>query len=552
LELSSPVPESFTTMTYKDAGFQMKATAKHYESRTEEEGELTESYEFNVANTGISTAVKFLKLGAYDELNWHDTLIRIDNVAEELSVDSLISFETYKYGNICPAYLLRYQQDTAMLQGRKIGIFCNDHLISVDISAPIPVAYTAIVDSLIQSIQLDINENSFASMLEPKDMKILTDLTSPDTTIFREALAAFNDYEGFTTDHLPAICELLPEELLDEGVAYGAKYDIITKLHAFEMAAVEDALVGYYAHCKDPIVRARIVESMSQKTSESALENLWLLLDQTEEDQELPADLFSVYRDSLALFQQDYVRIKSLLERGVAIPQSLGLFVDYMDVEGVEAMIQADSVWLQTRIQKEIAAFRILVEQDSTESISAFIMDYLLNTDLDEQEKELYRTLTEAEDVYGKYRVVHNSLLQGQGVSDQLLEEVTSNDYYHYWTLKAFHQSQRELPSALAEQEQIAQAIMKHYIYNKLDYQSETCALIRVLPKDATVHDGNYLFMRCASEGEQSYYLGCVGPFDDQGKFDFDQEKSAYFNTPQMATDPETLLQVLLDYIDKL
>nr|MBX2876636.1 TraB/GumN family protein [Saprospiraceae bacterium] len=164
LELSSPVPESFTTMTYKDAGFQMKATAKHYESRTEEEGELTESYEFNVANTGISTAVNFLKLGAYDELNWHDTLIRIDNLAEELSFDSLISFETYKYGNICPAYLLRYQQDTAMLQGRKIGIFCNDHLISLDISAPIPVAYTAIVDSLIQSIQLDINENSFASM----------------------------------------------------------------------------------------------------------------------------------------------------------------------------------------------------------------------------------------------------------------------------------------------------------------------------------------------------------------------------------------------------
>lgn len=552
LELSAPVPDFPKTMRYLPAGFQMTAAAKHYGIKTEEEGSITESYDFNVPNTGISVALNFVKVGPYEQLNWNDTLIRLENVSEELNYDSIIDFETYKYGNTCPAYRIIYQQDSAMLQGTKIGIFCNDHLISIDVSAPRPSVYLAIVDSLIRSIKLDIDETSFASMTKSKDMRILTDLTSTDTIVFKAALEAFNGYEHFTVDHLPAICELLPEKLLDEGVAYGAKYDIITALHAFEMAAAEDALVEYYPICGDPIVRARIAESMSQRTSETALANLWKILDQTQEDQGLPEGLFSTYRDSIALFQRDYIRIKDLLERGVAVPQSLALIVDYMEVDGARALIQGDSLWLRSRIRREMAAFKLLVSKDSTESISTFIMDYLLNTEMDDSEKELYRILTEASDVYGKYRVVHNSLLQDQVISDQLLEEVMNNDYYHYWTLQAYHQSQVELPAKYADQEKVADAIMKHYIYDKLDYQTETCTLIRILPEDATVHDGNYLFMKCASEEEPYYYLGCVGPFDAQGKFDFDQEKSAYFNTPQNAMDPESRLQILLDYIDKL
>ncbi len=552
LDLSAPIPDFPKTMVHEAAGFQMKAAAKQYESRGEQDGSITESYDFNVPNTGISLALAFLKVGPYEELDWHDTLLTLENVSEELSFDSLISFQTFKYDNTCPAYRLDYQQDTAMLRGTKMGIFCNNHLINIDVSAPIPKTYLAIVDSLIASIELDIDKNSFASMIRPKDMRILTDLTSTDTIVFRAAVEAFNQYEDFTGDHLPAICELLPEKLLDEGTAYGAKYDIITKLHAFEMTAAEDALVDYYPNCDDPLVRARIVESLSQRWSETALSNLWKLLDQTEVDQALPEGLFTLYYDSLALFQRDYTRIKSLLERGVAISQSLTLLVDYLEVDEARTMIQADSLWLKSKIQKEIATFKASLQKDSTESISTFIMDYLLHTEIDQAEKDLYQELVEAGDIYGKYRVLHNSLLQGQSVSDQLLEEVMENDYYRYWTLQAYHQSQQALPDVYAEEEIIAEAIMKNYIYEKLDYQSEACSLIRILPKDATVHDGNYLFMRCTSEEEQAYYLGCVGPFGPQGQFDFDQEKSAYFNSPQDASDPETLLQVLLDYIDDL
>ena len=538
-------------LEYTAAKFKMKAPITRYVHQTEEEDGEVDNYEFNIPNTGISYAVQFRQLSPYAEANFHDSLFTYENMVNENEFDSLISYEAYHYDEICPAYRLTMQDDSTALHHTTLGIFCNNHEIKLEISSPAAIAASDLVSELIGSIELKVDENSVNRMIAEKDMKILTDLTSRDTSVFLSAVEAFNTYENFTADHLPAICELLPEQLLDEGQENSAKYDIITKLHAFEMAAAEKALVDYYPACKDDRVKARIVESLSMRSSETAVENLWKVLEQTSKTQVLPENIFSTFLDSLALFQQYYPQFKNLISKGVARSQVLEVLVNYLEVPEATTFIRPDSLWLRARIFEEIETFKTVLENDPQESIDSYIMDYLLYTRLEEQGKVLYQLLSSAENTYGKYRVVHNSLLQNQDISDKLLEQVMANDYYRFWTMKAFHQIDEELPIAYAAKEEVAAAIMKHYIYDKLDYQSEECAIIRVLPANASVHDGNLLFMRCSSEQEGTYYLGCVGPFDEDGKFDFDKEKSAYFNTPQNAPNPEDRLQILLDYIDK-
>lgn len=551
LKLAPAVLKLEDELEYPAAKFKMKAPTSRYAHKTEEEEEEIDNYEFNIPNTGISYAIQFRQLSPYAEANFHDSLFTYENMVNESEFDSLIGYEAFHYGDICPAYRLTMQNDSTALHHTTLGIFCNNHEIKLDISSPAAIATIDAVSELIASIDLEVDENSLSKMTAEKDMKILTDLTSQDTSTFQAAVAAFNEYENFTADHLPAICELLPEQLLDEGLENSAKYDIITKLHAFEMAAAENALVDYYPACEDKVVKARIVESLSMRTSETAIENLWKVLEQTSKSQALPENVFSSFVDSLALFQQYYPRFKRLIGKDVARSQALELIVNYLEDPAARSLLQADSLWLRTHILEDIEAFKLALGNDPEESIDSYIMDYLLETKLDEEGKTLYQLLSSADNTYGKYRVVHNSLLQNELVADNLLEQVMANDYYRFWTMKAFHQIEKDLPVEYAAKEEVAKAIMKHYIYDKLDYQSEECTIIRVLPADASVHDGNLLFMRCSSEEEGTYYLGCVGPFDEDGKFDFDKEKSAYFNTPQHAPDPEERLQILLDYIDK-
>lgn len=107
----------------------------------------------------------------------------------------------------------------------------------------------------------------------------------------------------------------------------------------------------------------------------------------------------------------------------------------------------------------------------------------------------------------------------------------------------------RKLPARWNKQKDIADAVIKYHFFSEKDYWCDSCTVIRELPRDE-VKAGKMLFMKCSSEEEGMYYLGCIGPFDEEGFFDPDRDQSVYYTTAQTEAEFEAILQQFIEYIN--
>ena len=57
--------------------------------------------------------------------------------------------------------------------------------------------------------------------------------------------------------------------------------------------------------------------------------------------------------------------------------------------------------------------------------------------------------------------------------------------------------------------------------------------------------------MQCFTDIEGEYYLGCVGTFGEDGSFDDNSNQSVYYTETKNNKEPLTLLDYLLEYINK-
>ncbi len=535
--------------TYEPAKFRMKAPENIYHIQEEGSPFPTENFSFNMDGAGVTVDIDFKQYGKYQEINLSDSMFTEEKLIDETLIDSVLSFKNFRYEDTCPAYIVQYQNDSTYLFQSELHVYCNHHFISVTVIAPENLKGQGYVEQVLASFEFELDENSGTSLMRKKDMAILNDLGSKDSTTFHAALAAFNDYESFGLDHLPALCELLSTPLLDEQEEENAKFDIITQLHAYEQVSVEETLVDYYGETDNTSVKYRILESLSYRAAETSATHLLQVLDQTDTAQSLPESLYSMFKDSLGLLAQHYPRLKGNAERGVGTALVLEMLLEHLVADTVATFLTADSSWIKQQVFAEISAFKTGAKQDSSASIDSYLMDHLLLIDGGEEESAVYEYLLQLPSIYGKYRVLHNRLIQEEPSSSELLAEVMQNDYYRYWIMDTYNSIDKELPSTYRDKFEVAQVIMKQYFYENKDYWCDSCELVKELPADATQY-GPMLLLRCDTEEEGQYFLGCVGPFDEAGHFDLDNNHSVYYTDPQSAPEPSTLMQTLIDYIN--
>jgi|GEM_PF-2961783 len=535
--------------TYQPAKFSIKAPENIYHIQQEGSPFPTENFSFNIDGAGVTVDIDFKRYGKYQEINLSDSMFTEEKLVDEALIDSVLSFKNFRYGDTCPAYALQYQNDSTYLFQTELHVYCNHHFISVTVIVPENLKGQGYVEQVLGSLEFELDEDSGTSLMRKKDMMILNDLGSQDSIVFQAALAAFNDYESFGLDHLPVLCELLSTPLLDEQQAENAKFDIITQLHAYEQVSVEEALLDYYVATDNATVKHRILESLSYRNAETSATHLLQALAQTDVTQSLPESLYAMFKDSLSLLAQHFPQIKANTEKGVGTGLALDMLLEHLIADTIPDFLVGDTSWIRQQVFAGINAFKMESEQDSSASIESYLMDHLLLIDGGEEERAFYEYLLQQPDIYGKYRVLHNQLIQEEPTSEKLLEEVMQDDYYRYWIMDIYNMNEVELPERYRDKFEVAQVIMKQYFYKNKDYWCDSCELVKELPADATQY-GPMLLLRCDAEEEGQYFLGCVGPFDEAGHFDLDNNHSAYYTDPQTAAEPSSLMQTLIDYIN--
>ncbi len=535
------------TFHYAPAGFSMKSSAETYQTLAENHEETT--FCFNNTGSGVTAYLEFEPVDPYTQLNLDDSIFTVENAVNFEALDTLLLFEPFKIEDTCPGYLIEYQRDSTFYFQTEMAIYCNQHFTKVTITAPQQLRGSTYVRDMLDGIKFDVNDRSLKGMTEDKGPLILQHLLSQDSTTFTAALAAFSAYEKFTEEDLPMLFKVLDEPLFDEAEDLNTKYSIITKLHDFTSEEVEQKLANYYAKTENDIVKARILESMAYRESETHLDRLFSLLEETDPDLTIPEDLYESFSDSLALFVHYYPKIRALAEQDIAEQQAIETIVYWMQQDTTFPAMAADSQWVDYKAYAQITQFYDRLSVDTSASIDGYLMDYVLLTDGGQKEEKLYRVLADASDEFGKYRTLYNKIKQGEPISSSLLDAVMKNDYYRYWTMVAFANAGLELPEQYTQTEDVAMLIMKYQLIIDEGYWCDSCSIVTEVSADEN-KVGRMLVVKCPATEEGTYYLGCIGPFDENGQFDVNNDQSAFFDTIQNTEDPSSRVPEFINHLN--
>ncbi|PHN03366.1 TraB/GumN family protein [Flavilitoribacter nigricans] len=549
IAFSEPKYNVPNTFTFPDARFSMKAPAANYQYQTTEEEQRVENFDFNYTGSGVTLMLEFEPYGKYQELNLSDSIFTLDNAVDRELTDTILEFKTFKYGDVCPAYIVRYQNDSTFYYRTVMGIFCNHTFTSLELVAPQPLQTSSYVDDLLGTIRFELDEDSGTSLTSRKAPLILQDLESKDSLTFSNALQAFNNYENFTEADLPLVYPLLWKPLLNEIDEYNAKYILVAMLHNFESEEVEDELVKYYSATDNGNVKAIILESLGQRSSPTSMPKMIGLMKQMESPQQLSSDLFKPFADSLELMQQYYPQLKKLAEKDIGTSEVLALIAHWLEQETNYPFLENDLAWYHPRMYARIDSFYVTLEADSTASIDGYLMDYIREKGDRETAEKLYEVISGSTDIFGKYRVIYNRIAKDEPLPQALMDTVMESSYYRYWILKGLSTFDRELPDRWNDKEKVAEAVMKYHFFSNYDYWCEDCTLVREILANE-VKPGNMVFMKCASEEEGAYYLGCIGPFDENGHIDLNNDQSVYYTSTKTEAEFETIFTEFIEYIN--
>ena len=548
LQLREVSYEEDSSFLYPDAKFSMKTPSRIYHYTEEEEGVVIDNYSMNVANSGVSMDLEFEQASPYEEVSLADSLFTIENMLEYDSIDSLIYFRPISYKGVCPGYSFQHLTDSTFLLQTEYEIFCNQHRISLQVISPQSFMGNGYANEVWESIVIELDSNSVSTFSERKAGRILADLYAQDSATFTAAAQAFDYYTDFTDKELPILIDLLNSDLWGEEKEKNVKYGLISDLHNFSTPEVERTLEAHFLASSDPDIRGAILQSLSLRDTDSSLIRLFELLPYVSESDELPEDLYTGLRDSVELLERYYPQVKELASMGILEETCYSLLVEELEKEHPSKRVLSDSSWLQKQVLSQIDHYIQRIQTDSSTSIDAYIMDYLLLEDLGEKEAELRQVILNSEDTYGKYRVAHKKLQRGEKLTDPLVSDVMESDYYRYWLTFNYQNYDQILPAAYADKGEIARSIMKMRIYDDIGLWCDSCTYLREVT-DESFGTSTAIFMKCQAEEEGAYYLGCVGLFDAEDSFQFEGEVSSYYEQAQTAEDPETLIDALIEHM---
>lgn len=549
LQLLEPELDKSETYSYSDAQFSVLAPREGYFRTTYEDEDSTISYSVNYPESGTVIDLDFKKIGIYDEYDLSDSVFTYENIVDPELVDSFIGYKFIKYKDVCPGYQLEYSSDSTFLLTTEITYYCNNYRTDVIINSPLDLYDSAYLNEIISSVKFDLNPSSRTAFTDRKAMKILKNLSSRDSLVFNAAHEAFDDYPDFNEDELSIILGLLDKKSLDEEKDYNLKYSLIVSLHDYTQPRVIDKIVSHYPKEKNENVRSVILESLARReTTKQNVDGLVKLLSNSTSSELFPTDMYEHFQDSIEMLEIHYDALKALAMKDIAKDQFLELFQYYSASNPTPVFVYNDKPWMEEQVKKEVEKYKKDLLEDSTASPQVFVMDYMLDPIDTTYRNDLYNLLSKQNDIWGKFRVVYNQLADNKVPDSELLKESFNHSFYGYYVLQRYDELEIALPSSIKDNIKRAKALMKNQCYEQYDTDCDSCELIKELGTGEIKFPTMY-YMKCKNAEMENFYFGCVGPFDEHGQFDFENDQSAYFSVPKEESKSEELLEQLIEYI---
>lgn len=517
--------------SYSDAGIRMKALTSQFKRASKSMNSSIDAYGFSDSLSGVSMIVEFDEYDRYtqydmDQVDFED----YNNVLDTTAFDTLYNFSYDKLADQCYSYDVVTANENSFLKSIERGFYCNNHFSSITILSPLDYASTNLLDELVESIEIDVDDELIQFSTSNKSDLILADLNSRDTSMFIAAREALSEHEKFDSSHMKTMLNLLNMELLDDKTQdYSAKYYIIAELHEFNTIEVEQALISTFIKTVNANVREIILESMQLRNNDYSHKNFLELIKNNATDYILPDNLFQNYVDSLELFEEYYSTIKDIALTTDYDKNALELIVHWL-LQDTSDVLKTDSDWVESSIEKKVRDYLQESATDTLASIDGYLMDYMEKFGLNKYEAALIDEITTGEDVFGQYKLLTFPKYREQLDEIQLLNKIMTDEYYHYWINLYYQDNQLDLNEEYSNVNMVTQATMRQFIYDNYDYYCEECDTLETLDSSFTLTD-DFFFIRCKTKDEQ-YFYGAVGPVLNGNEFTFEFNDSVYFPNP--------------------
>lgn len=549
----SPLAESeeMAPLQYEKAAFSATLPSKVKSSQYVEDDVPVQQFDMAYESLCASLMLQFYEFDPYVVLDLSDTAFTVEKLGFEESVDSLYLFERFKYKDVGPAHRSIYSKPDASTLYAQMDIYLNHHLLSALLIFPPELYGSGIVDDIFSTLEMKLLDEAGTSLSSDKSDKIFKNLQSSDPVIQEAAKVALEEYTLFEYQHVDVLMSLLEQPLIDEDSLYNAKYYVVRQLHDFEGEQVEDALVTHFKRTDNEFTKDIILESLSKRNSPTCIDHFFEAMNTLTSDYELVNNIYRSFDDSLALYLHHYDELKILADKDVAPRQFLSTVIDWELSDSTLMKVEEDVNWYEDHVAALISEHKEYSLNEPDATISPAVMDYFIVNQMSKHEQPLYEFFLLNGDVYGNYRIAYNLLGQGKPVPESLLKKVIESDpYYYYWILNKYHTSGRmsTVSADLKKISTFAPMVMTQYYYDQ-DVYLEDCAFIKEVTFPELSNFEPMAFGRCPTKVDGEFYYGLVGPFDNEGGFNFDNDASVYYNDPKLSDDEDSALQSIKEYI---
>lgn len=399
------------------------------------------------------------------------------------------------------------------------------------------------------SFVTNLSETEYLYLTSPKGKLLLEDLASTDSLIFATAKERIYEFEDFTTDDIETIKEFFYKPSLDDNEENSAKYLLLTDFENLSSGTNMLFLEEFFQDTDNKNVKARILEIWANYSTAQSFDLFFNGLGEIDSSSLLRERAFYTLQDSFELFIDHFESIRNAVDKGFYNKEFLGLSINNIVRRDSSQLFEEHKEWFREHMDKLIDDYRYALKLDTSVSIDPFFMDYLAIDSTINHDKT-YEFFMSGNDVYGKYRTVSNLLHNEEEIPQAWIEEACIHDrYFHYYTVGNFSEKNRyeEIPDHLRTKEEIAKSTMSAYFYDNFSVDLQSCDILKEVSIENHDQKQNALLTKCDAPESTYYYLGLVGPFKDDGTFDFNGNLSIYYTSKQEASDPTTLLPKLKD-----
>ncbi len=550
LTLLPAKPAALSSYIYDNADFKIDAPTLSYSYDSyAEDSTLIQNISFSDNSTNSTIDFDFRRLSNYESLDTLAPSILSDSIELLESFDTVLSVDRFHYQDSLWGYAITYRDDSSSYFFRSFTLFFNNHKANLLFAVPIELLGSDYVDNIIQSMQIKVQPTALALMMENKGRKILEDLRSTDSIIFNLAATALSEHT-FDSIYQEELVDLLLVPKIDSLEPFNSDFYLVTSLHEFGSTNIEEAFLNLYNTTSNQTTKTRILESLSLRSSPQTIPTLLDVLTESEPSTELPSEIYSSFRDSLELFDRNFNRLKSLSAKGPTAEPFIETALYWHKQDSQATYIDSNRLFFDSLIDAKIRLYELNLSTDSSLSIATYVMDYLLNFPSSSLEERIRSVVLQIPDTYSKYQLLYNDIKLGRALDTSLIVETMESEYYAYYIVDALEDNNRfdEIPERFKDTAYIASLVMKNHFYESYDIWCDSCKVIETVVDLEMWKEDRMLLTQCWDE-QEGYFLGLIGPFNSDGRFNMSSDISTYYNERQFNDNPVDLVPAMIEYM---